>query len=80
MARSRVAQIYERHIKPLPLAERLQLLAMVAQDLAALTSPAAEEPRRSIMELHGLGKEIWDGVDAQEYVNRLRDEWDRQAS
>jgi len=25
----------------------------------------------------GLGKEIWGGEDAQEYVNRLRDEWER---
>jgi hypothetical protein len=39
-----------------------------------LPSRAAE---RDIMELRGLGKEIWQGVDAQEYVNRLRDEWDR---
>jgi hypothetical protein len=32
-------------------------------------------PRRSIMELEGLGKEIWQGVDAQEYVDRERDSW-----
>ena len=31
----------------------------------------------SIMELHGLGREIWDGVDAQTYVNQMRDEWDK---
>jgi hypothetical protein len=35
-------------------------------------------PKRSIMELHGLGQEIWDGVDAQEYVNKLREEWDHR--
>lgn len=32
-------------------------------------------PRRSIMELEGLGKEIWQGVDAQEYVDQERDSW-----
>ena len=32
--------------------------------------------KRSIMELEGLGKEIWAGIDAQEYVNRERDSWD----
>ncbi len=26
----------------------------------------------SIMELEGLGKEIWQGIDAQEYVDELR--------
>jgi hypothetical protein len=31
--------------------------------------------KRSIMELEGLGKEIWAGIDAQEYVNRERDSW-----
>jgi len=67
-------QLYERQIKPLPRAARLQLLARIAQDLAA----ADEEPRtHSILELHGLGAEIWQGIDAQQYVNELRDEWDR---
>ncbi|MCL1465382.1 hypothetical protein [Argonema galeatum] len=32
-------------------------------------------PRRSILELRGLGKEIWKGIDAQEYVNQERDSW-----
>lgn len=40
-------------------------------------------PMHSIMELHGLGAEIWkdkDGslIDAQEYVNELRSEWDHR--
>jgi hypothetical protein len=34
-------------------------------------------PRRSLMELRGLGKEIWAGVDPVEYVRGLRAEWDR---
>ncbi|BAZ48392.1 hypothetical protein NIES4103_10000 [Nostoc sp. NIES-4103] len=33
------------------------------------------KPKRSIMELRGLGKEIWNGIDAQEYVNEERDSW-----
>ncbi len=28
-----------------------------------------------LMKLKGLGKEIWEEEDAQEYVHRLRDEW-----
>ena len=36
-----------------------------------------QEPgKRSILELRGLGKEIWEGVDAQAYVEGLRKEWD----
>lgn len=33
------------------------------------------EPLHSIMELCGLGAEIWEGIDAQEYVNGERDSW-----
>ncbi|MEA5564813.1 hypothetical protein [Anabaena sp. UHCC 0399] len=33
------------------------------------------KPKRSILELRGLGKEIWNAVDAQEYVNQERNSW-----
>jgi hypothetical protein len=74
MTTTELDQIYEQQIKPLPRAARLQLLARIAQDLAADDENTGE---RSIMDLHGLGAEIWQGIDAQQYVNELRDEWDR---
>ena len=40
---------------------------------------AETEPKQhSILELRGLGKEIWEGIDAQEYVDQLRSEWDHR--
>lgn len=78
MATMTVEEIYERHIKPLSAAERLRLLAMTAQDLAQQPAEPTAKSKRSIMELHGLGKEIWEGIDAQEYVNELRKEWDHR--
>ncbi len=33
------------------------------------------KPKHSILELRGLGKEIWNSIDAQEYVNQERDSW-----
>ena len=30
---------------------------------------------RSILELKGLGKDIWENVDAQEYVEKERRSW-----
>ena len=33
------------------------------------------KPKRSILELEGLGKEVWNGIDAQDYVNQERDSW-----
>ena len=32
--------------------------------------------KHSIMELEGLGAEIWNGIDAQEYVRQERASWD----
>jgi hypothetical protein len=72
---SDLLRLYAKHIKPLPVADQLQLLAVIAGGLSSdLTSPPAQE--RSLLELEGLGAEIWQGVDAQEYVNGLRSEWD----
>jgi hypothetical protein len=34
--------------------------------------------QRSLLELEGLGAEIWQGIDAQDYVNELRKEWDHR--
>ena len=35
----------------------------------------AKGRQHSILELRGLGKEIWKGVDADEYVRKERDSW-----
>ncbi|HKP73247.1 MAG TPA: hypothetical protein VJT82_09950 [Pyrinomonadaceae bacterium] len=72
-----VEKLYAEQIKPLPATERLRLLALIARDLEPETKNVRR--RRSIMELHGLGKEIWEGVDAQEYLNELRQEWERHS-
>lgn len=73
-----IETIYRRHIKPLPPDERLKLLARMAEDLSNSKEAEATKEKRSIMELHGLGAEIWEGIDAQEYVNELRDEWEHR--
>ncbi|XWK88937.1 MAG: hypothetical protein U7127_02400 [Phormidium sp.] len=52
--------------------EQLQL----ANDLLSVARHRVmAKPTRSIMELKGLGKEVWKGIDAQEYVNQERDSW-----
>jgi len=75
--RTEIEQLYARHIKPLPPEVRLRLLAVIASDLAS-DNDEDEPPQRSILELRGLGAEIWRGVDAQQYVDELRDEWERE--
>lgn len=49
----------------------------VAQEVAQLLSEALEAPKPlSILELRGLGKEHWKGVDAASHVNKGRASWD----
>lgn len=69
------AKTYEKlraSIKRLNAAEQLKLL----EELAALVRrEMAHKPQRSILELRGLGKEIWQNIDAQRYVDQERDSW-----
>lgn len=67
--------IYEEYIKALSREEQ-RLLFNVLQ--AELDNDDDNGQRHSILELHGLGREIWDGVDPKEYVRRLREEWDER--
>lgn len=76
MSAARASDIYYDHVRALPVAERLKLISLITDDLAQEIDECADHPRHNIMELHGLGKELWEGIDAQEYVNRLRSQWD----
>ena len=61
-----------RRVQRLTPADQLRLL----EDLAALVHrQGTPRHRRSILDLQGLGKETWLGVDAQEYVDRERASW-----
>ena len=42
------------------------------------TADQAPKPLRSPLEFEGVGKNNPIGRDAQEYVNEMRDEWDRR--
>ncbi len=68
--------LYEAEIRKLPPDERLRLVELITRDLA--DAELGTRPRRSILELRGLGAEIWRGIDAQDYVSELRDEWDHR--
>ena len=35
-----------------------------------------EHRQFNVMDFHGVGHEFWKGVDVQEYINQMRDEWD----
>jgi len=53
-------------------ADQLRLLEKLA---VLVRRRITAQPRRSILELQGLGKEIWQGIDVQEYIDRERASW-----
>ena len=82
MAVMSVEELYAKYVKHRPSAERLRLVEITAHDLLHGERVSNVEPvhqTRSLLELEGLGAEIWAGMDAQEYVNQLRSEWDAGA-
>ena len=52
--------------------DQLRLLEELA---ARVRRQIAVQPRRSILELQGLGKEIWEGVDVEAYIDQERASW-----
>lgn len=54
--------------------EQLKLVEELSSSIRQLVT-MTPKPKRSILELRGLGKDIWSGIDAQKYVNQERDSW-----
>lgn len=49
----------------------------IAQEVVSILAAELEtQERRSLLDLEGLGREVWQGVDAAEYVEQERRSWD----
>jgi hypothetical protein len=68
-----IEQLYQQYIKPIPAAEQLELISLISRELIQQS-----HHQRSLLELEGLGAETWQGIDAQKYVDDLRNEWDHR--
>ncbi len=74
MATKTVEEIYEEHIRSLRAIDRLKLIELIVRGLSASIGHDLQ-PSHSLLELEGLGEEIWQGIEAQSYVDELRREW-----
>ncbi len=59
-----------QEIPKLPLDQRKLLINVLVDSLVESASRT-----RSILEFEGIGESLRDDMDAQDYVNQLRDEW-----
>jgi len=54
--------------------EQLTLLEVISARVKK--SIIKRRKKNTIMELEGLGADIWKGIDAQDYVHKERESWD----
>ena len=62
----------KRFVQALGAADQLRLIAEL---VGRLSGELDRRPRRSLLELQGLGKGIWRDVDVDEYLRRERSSW-----
>ena len=63
--------------KTLSVQDRKELVKLLIDTLE--TPETVLHRQRRLSDLRGLGKDIWQGIDAQEYINQLRSEWDEHS-
>ena len=61
----------KRSVEALGPADQLRLIA----ELVSRLSGEPCRPPRSLLELEGLGKDVWEGVDVMDYLRQERSSW-----
>jgi len=64
---------YVKGIQALKPEEQLSLIEILSSKLKKTI--LEKKVKHSILELEGLGAEIWKGINAQEYVRKEREAW-----
>ena len=55
--------------------DRIDQLRLLEEIAGAIRKKYAEEEKRSLLELAGLGKELWQNIDVEKYVDTERESW-----
>ena len=64
---------YVKGIQALKPEEQLNLIELLSLRLKKLL--LKKNKKHSILELEGLGAEIWEGIDVQKYIRKERESW-----
>ena len=65
---------YVKEIKNLKPEEQINLIEIISAQLKK--NLIKKKVKYSLMELEGLGADLWKDIDAQEYVCKERESWD----
>jgi hypothetical protein len=60
-----------KSVEALPPSDQLRLIAELVSGL----SGSLDRKPRSLLELEGLGQEVWQGMDVDEYLRQERSSW-----
>ena len=70
-----VQQIFHQ-IDRLSLAEQIQILKYTAEQIEHSAGVVPTTPKYKVADFFGKSPNLTNGMDAQEWVDRLRDEWE----
>ena len=70
-----VAASYESALQMAVSLSREEQLRLIQELTASAVNGTASKEQTSVLALCGLGQEIWQQMDAQEYVRRERSSW-----
>ena len=76
MATLNIKNLPDALYKKLQKRARQQRRSLSQEVTKILADAVRERKQRSILELEGLGREAWKGVDTDEYIDRERNSWD----
>ena len=67
-----------REIIQMEVESRIRAIELIQYSLEQSAANAETAPRKRgrLSELKGLGKEIWEGIDVDQYIREERDSWD----
>ncbi len=65
----------EKIYKNISKLKRSDKMTLISKLIAEISNPYDKKNATNIYDIKGVGKEIWDNTDAQEYVNKERASW-----
>ena len=66
---------YKKLVKEAQRLDTIEQLRLLEELTAMIRGNIAANEKCSVLELQGLGKEVWQDVEAQGYVDRERSSW-----
>jgi hypothetical protein len=72
----KVQEVIE-HIQHWSMEDLLEIRDAIDELLRQRENESSQEPSHSILELKGLGSEIWRAIDVDEYIEQERASWEK---